>query len=382
MNKRIFIITLLILLILSACKPTLTPTPTDVLNPIRTAAAQTVNAMTTDIVATSLSNPAIPSNTPLPPANSAEQTPLSPATLLPITTPSLTTPNSAQTNCDLAEFLDETIPDGTIYAPGTKFTKTWTLLNAGTCTWTSQYALVFISGNAMGATAAQPFTTEPIKPGVKVTLTLQLTAPQAAGTQRADFKLRNAGGAIFAFKDPQKSFWAEINVQTNALAGRLNLADSLCMAQWSNGTDNLPCPGKPTDAGGYAYSDPKPILENNAEDNENTLILGVPDQENSFLRGTYPAYEVPDKAAFYAILGCSGGNTACNTTLTLSYIEGNAAPRQLATWSETFDNAFQRLDFDLSLLAGKRVQFILTLSSNGSPVGDRVHLMAPIIAAR
>jgi hypothetical protein len=234
----------------------------------------------------------------------------------------------------------------------------------------------------MGATAAQPFTTEPIKPGVKVTLTLQLTAPQAAGTQRADFKLRNAGGAIFAFKDPQKSFWAEINVQTNALAGRLNLADSLCMAQWSNGTDNLPCPGKPTDAGGYAYSDPKPILENNAEDNENTLILGVPDQENSFLRGTYPAYEVPDKAAFYAILGCSGGNTACNTTLTLSYIEGNAAPRQLATWSETFDNAFQCLDFDLSLLAGKRVQFILTLSSNGSPVGDRVHLMAPIIAAR
>jgi hypothetical protein len=382
MNKRIFILTFLILLILSACKPALTPTPTDVLNPIRTAAAQTVNAMTTDIVATSLSNPTISNNTPEPPENSADQTPLPPATLPPFTTPSISTPNSAQTDCNIAEFLDETIPDGTAYAPGAKFTKTWTLRNAGTCTWTPQYTLVFMSGNAMGAAAAQAFTTEAVKPGDKVTLALQLTAPQTAGTYRADFKLRNAGGAIFAFKDPMKSFWAEINVQTNALGGRLNLADSLCMAQWSNGTDTLPCPGKATDAGGYAYSDPKPVLENNADDDENTLILGVPNQENGFIRGTYPPYEVPNNAAFYAILGCSGGNAACNTTLTLSYIEGNAAPRQLATWSETFDNAFQRLDLDLFFLAGNRVQFILTLSSNGSPVGDRVHLMAPIIAAR
>jgi len=221
-----------------------------------------------------------------------------------------------------------------------------------------------------------------VKPGDKVTLSIQLTAPQVAGTYRADFKLRNAGGAIFAFTDPQKSFWAEINVQTTTLADKLNLADSICLAKWSNGTDTLPCPGKPTDSAGYAYTDPKPILENNAEDDENTLILGVPNQENSFLRGTYLAFQVPNGAAFYAILGCSGGNSACNTSLTLSYIDGNAAPKQLAAWSEIFYNAFQRLDLDLSSLAGKTVQFVLTLSSNGNPVGDRVHLMAPIIAAR
>jgi len=382
MNKRQLLLSVLIMFILAACKPTPTPSPTDVLDPIRTAAAQTVNPMTTDIVATSLSVPVISSDTPQPPDNSTQQTPLPPATLPPFSTASTTTSNSTQSICDMAEFLDETIADGTIYSPGAKFIKTWTLRNAGTCTWTSQYALVFLSGNAMGASAAQAFTADLVKPGDKVTLSIQLTTPQVAGTFRADFKLRNAGGAIFAFTDPQKSFWAEINVQTTTLAGKLNLADNICLAKWSNGTDTLPCPGRPTDSGGYAYTDPKPILENNVEDDENTLIMGVPNQENSFLRGTYPAFQVPNGAAFYAILGCSGGNSACNTSLTLSYIEGNTAPKQLAAWSETFDNAFQRLDLDLSPLAGKTVQFVLTLGSNGNPAGDRVHLMAPIIAVR
>ncbi|HSN95242.1 MAG TPA: NBR1-Ig-like domain-containing protein [Anaerolineaceae bacterium] len=382
MNKRLIILSVLIMFLLAACKPAPTPTPTDLLEPIRTAAAQTVNAMTTDIVATSNAGPANPSETPQPSGNPAQKTPLPPATLLPFTTPTITNQDSAQSNCDLAEFIDETIPDGTIYSPGAKFIKTWTFRNAGTCTWTSQYALVFIGGNAMGAPAAQAFTANPVKPGDSVTLSIPLTAPQVAGTQRADFKLRNAGGAIFAFKDPQKSFWAEINVQTIALAGKMNLADSICLAQWSNGTDTLPCPSKPADSAGYAYTNPKPILENNADDDENTLILGVPQQDSSFLRGTYPAFQVPQAAAFYAVFGCSGGNSACNTSLTLSYIEGNAAPKQLATWSETFDNSFQRLDLDLSFLAGKTVQFILTLSSNGTPEGDQVHLMAPIIASR
>ena len=382
MHKSFTVLVVFVLLILGACKPTPAPTPTDVLSPIRTAAAQTIDAMTTDIVATSRSSTATPSDTSQPPEFPDQQTPLPPATLAPINFTSSATPNPVQSSCDQADFVEETIPDGSVYSPGAKFTKTWTLLNAGTCTWTDQYALVFMAGNAMGAPATQPLTAKPVKPGEKVIISVQLTAPEVAGTHRADFKLRNAGGAIFSFKDSQKSFWAEINIGSGTLAGRLNLADSICLAQWSNGTDTLPCPGKATDIMGYTFSDLKPILENNAEDDENTLILGVPNHENSFLRGTYPAFQVPTGAAFYAILGCSGGNAACNTSLSLSYIEGNAAPKQLATWSEIFDGAFQRLDLDLSSLAGKTVQFILTLNSNGNPAGDRVHLMAPIIAAR
>src|SRR5450830_1813835 len=103
MNKRLLLLSVLIMFILAACKPTLTPTPTDILDPIRTAAAQTVNAMTTDIVATSFSIPAIPSDTPQPPNNSTQQTPLPPATLPPLSTASTTTSNSVQSTCDMAD---------------------------------------------------------------------------------------------------------------------------------------------------------------------------------------------------------------------------------------------------------------------------------------
>jgi len=49
----------------------------------------------------------------------------------------------AQTNCDRAQFVsDLTAPDGSSFATGSAFTKTWRLMNAGTCTWNASYNLV------------------------------------------------------------------------------------------------------------------------------------------------------------------------------------------------------------------------------------------------
>jgi len=43
--------------------------------------------------------------------------------------------------CDRAQFIsDVTVPDGTTFAPGATFTKTWRLKNSGTCTWTLRTA--------------------------------------------------------------------------------------------------------------------------------------------------------------------------------------------------------------------------------------------------
>jgi len=48
----------------------------------------------------------------------------------------------ASTGCDVAGFVaDITIPDGTEMAPGSVFTKTWSLKNDGTCTWNSDYRI-------------------------------------------------------------------------------------------------------------------------------------------------------------------------------------------------------------------------------------------------
>jgi hypothetical protein len=58
----------------------------------------------------------------------------------------------AATTCDHAQFVsDLTVPDGSSFAPGATFTKTWRLMNIGTCGWTTAYNLVWVGGDSAGA---------------------------------------------------------------------------------------------------------------------------------------------------------------------------------------------------------------------------------------
>ena len=53
-------------------------------------------------------------------------------------------PRAMAAGCDSAQFVsDLSIPDGSSVAPGAAFTKTWRLLNNGTCTWGPSYNLVW-----------------------------------------------------------------------------------------------------------------------------------------------------------------------------------------------------------------------------------------------
>src|ERR1044072_9305710 len=61
-------------------------------------------------------------------------------------------PTTQPTGCNKAAFVtDVTVQDGTAFAPGAAFTKTWRLKNAGTCAWTTAYKLVYYSGEQMSA---------------------------------------------------------------------------------------------------------------------------------------------------------------------------------------------------------------------------------------
>src|SRR5512142_2557424 len=61
-------------------------------------------------------------------------------------------PARAATLCDSAQFVsDLTVPDGSAFAAGAAFTKTWRLWNNGTCTWTTSYNLVWVGGDRMSA---------------------------------------------------------------------------------------------------------------------------------------------------------------------------------------------------------------------------------------
>jgi hypothetical protein len=86
-------------------------------------------------------------------------------------------PAAAASYCDWAQFVaDVTIPDGTSFAPGAAFTKTWRLKNIGTCAWNTSYALVYASGEKMGTTTVVNLPSS-VAPGATIDLTVNMTAP-------------------------------------------------------------------------------------------------------------------------------------------------------------------------------------------------------------
>ncbi len=153
--------------------------------------------------------------------------------------------------CDWAQFIaDVTVPDGTTYTPGATFRKTWRLRNIGTCTWTSSYALVFDSGEKMGAPNSINFPSN-VAPGQTVDLSLDLTAPSSAGHYFGYWKLRNANNVIFGIgSTANRAFWVEIYVGSSSNVG-YDFTANAASATWTSGAGALPFPGTSGDAKGF-----------------------------------------------------------------------------------------------------------------------------------
>ena len=134
-----------------------------------------------------------------------------PPTSTPTNTPGpVTVPPSA---CDRAQFVaDVNIPDGTVLAPGATFTKTWRLKNVGACAWSTSYQLVFFSGEQMGAAASAPFP-QNVAVSQTVDISINMTAPSAAGSYRGYWMFKNASGALFGIgAQANRPWWVDIKV--------------------------------------------------------------------------------------------------------------------------------------------------------------------------
>jgi peptidoglycan hydrolase-like protein with peptidoglycan-binding domain len=129
-------------------------------------------------------------------------------------------PTSTATNtpipCNVVEFVaDVTIPDNTAVGLNNDFMKVWKLRNAGSCSWTADYKIVFDSGDQMGAPASGQFTNETIDPGETVDIHAILTAPSQPGTYTGYWKLQEPGGATFGLSSGP--FWVRINAVAVAI---------------------------------------------------------------------------------------------------------------------------------------------------------------------
>ena len=179
-----------------ACGPASTPAPSAADR--ATGLARTAEYVLTSTAAATIT-PATP--TPLP-----TTTPEATATLEPSPTATVTvvvaspTPAVSPTPCenDSAFVADVNVPDGTHFAQGAAFNKTWRLRNDGFCTWTTAYTLRHVSGEGMGgATITLPNV---VPAGATVDLTVALTAPARNGTFTGQWQLHGPDGAPFGTK--------------------------------------------------------------------------------------------------------------------------------------------------------------------------------------
>jgi len=129
-------------------------------------------------------------------------------------TPSPVTATVPPSTCDKVFFVsDVNIPDGTVMQPGAQFTKTWELKNVGTCTWKKDtYQLVLFGGEPMGAQSPQVFKDD-VLPGKTIRVSVNLTAPSAAGSYRGFWMFKNANGVLFGIgAQGNKPWWVDIKV--------------------------------------------------------------------------------------------------------------------------------------------------------------------------
>ncbi len=187
-KNSIFLVMLIAALLLSACsilQPAAEESTSDV-DFVATSVAETVQAIAMQQPTMTEPAPVIEPTLTLPamqPTNTVGTTVEQP-TIAPAKT------------CLEAEFISETIPDGTKFGLNEYFNKTWTFKNTGTCTWTTDYKMVFTSGDIMGAPAAVSLT-ETVLPEGQITVSVPMQASYLEGTYTGYWALQDEYGTNF-----------------------------------------------------------------------------------------------------------------------------------------------------------------------------------------
>jgi hypothetical protein len=388
--KPFALVLIFVVLALSACSLPNSATPSQIPpNLVYTAAAQTVIAQITQI-ASGATQPATiqPSETPQAPANTSTQTqpspqptstPVPPTAVPPTSTslpPATQIPATATSvPCNQMEFIkDVNYPDNTEVNPGTTFDKTWRLKNTGSCTWNSDYVLIFDHGDAMGAAASVLLTSGKVHPGETIDATVpDMVAPEASGTYQGFWKVRDGSGHVFGYGSSNKAFWVKIVVSSQVTYDFVDKADD---ATWSNDTHTITF-GAGATGDGYAALIKNQKMENGKTYNE--ALATFPERiDDGVITGLYTNYKVQNGDHFRSQAGFRTNCQVGQVKFQLSYQEGSTV-KLLKEWSKKCNGSLISMDYDLSSLKGKTVKFILGVTTDGSYLHDNVLWIDPRI---
>jgi len=193
MKPKIIITAILLALLVVACGPSATPAePTPDVAAVRTSAASTVVSQFTLTAAVFTPTSSLSTETPAPEATPTETQPVAAQVT-----------NAEGTSVSLCDSLsysvatvDVNIPDNTVLTPGQDFIKTWKVKNNGSCPWGAGYVLSY-AGYANQMSGQFIALTEVIQPGQEVEVSVQFSAPDAAGEYLSAWQMKNPQGITF-----------------------------------------------------------------------------------------------------------------------------------------------------------------------------------------
>ena len=348
---------------------------------LETIAAATVSVKLTQIAFDTLV--AEVTQQAMPTATAAPTNTLAPTStpLAPTPTPIPPTPTAIPIPCNSASFVtDVTIKDGTTMTAGETFVKTWRVTNIGSCSWTKDYVIYFVSGNSMSAPASVGFPNI-VNPGNSVDLSVPMTVPSTIGDAGGNWMLKSSTGVVFgvgngvplsvkikvtsvpALKDPNAVY---------------DFVKNYCSAQWRTNAGFITCPSSGINyTNGSITRSYAPVLENGLTDDEGTVITVPAKGGDGMIQGQYPKMTIHTGDHFAATLLCSYKATKCSVTFELLYqVAGNPTITSLGTWNKVYDNTYVAANVDLSALDGKEIVFFLKVSSLGDSTDDYAQWMA------
>jgi hypothetical protein len=194
-QSKYIILTLILSVILTACGANAAPTEEAALSSIYTAAAATISSELSAATSTPTYT-AMPTSAVMPTALTLPTTaPVLPTSQSVVSYSSSSSVSTANGYNNAIFVSDVTITDGTVLAPGESFVKTWEFQNTGTCAWSEDYVLTFISGSDMDGETTE--IGDDVSISATADLSVSLVAPSTEGSYTGYWRLADAAGNLF-----------------------------------------------------------------------------------------------------------------------------------------------------------------------------------------
>jgi hypothetical protein len=209
MHRKFWPIIFLLIPFAAGCQPE----PRRTADQVRTDAAQTLEEI--------LTGAAPAATTAAPEAGTPSATLQTFATSTPLEFPTETRAPSAtqfEVPCYRADLAGESPEDYyNKFGPGEIFVKTWTLRNTGTCKWSADVKLVFVSGSKMDGPDEQKIGVE-VAMGETVNVSVTLKAPLLPDQYQGNWMLRNQYGGRFGVGvRGEAPFWVIIIIRSGTV---------------------------------------------------------------------------------------------------------------------------------------------------------------------